>query len=62
MCDALSTALFVMGAEKAADFWRSGVYDFQMVLVTEDGRVLVTEGLADRFTLEGEDYAYETVS
>lgn len=61
MCDALSTALFVMGEEQAAAFWRSGAYDFQMVLVTEDGRVLVTDGLADAFTAEG-DYAYETLS
>lgn len=69
LCDAYSTALFVMGEEKALDFWR-GCRDleaeeplFQLVLVTKDGRVLITEGLADRFTL-GEDsgYAYEVVS
>lgn len=61
LCDALSTALFVMGEEKAIDFWRSGVYDFDMVLVTEDGRVVASAGLADSFTPEG-GYAYETVS
>ena len=63
MCDAFSTAMFVMGEEKATEFWRSGVYDFQMVLVTEDGRVLVTDGLADKFEQEdGSGYAYETIS
>ena len=62
MCDALSTALFVMGEERAVDFWRSGVYDFDAVLVTEDGRVVVTDGLADRFTLEVDGYACEIVS
>lgn len=63
MCDAFSTALFVMGEEKAAEFWRSGAYDFQMVLVTEDGRVLVTDGLADKFQQEdGSGYAYETIT
>lgn len=62
MCDALSTALFVMGEEKALDFWRSGAYAFDAVLVTEDSRVLVTSGLADRFALEGSGYACETVS
>ena len=61
LCDALSTALFVMGEEEAVDFWRSGVYDFDMVLVTEDGRVVVSAGIADSFTPEG-GYAYETVS
>lgn len=63
LCDALSTALFVMGEEKALDFWRSGQYDFQMVLVTEDDRVVVTDGLTDVLTeIEGNGYTYETVS
>ena len=63
MCDALSTALFVMGEERALEFWRSGEYAFDAVLVTEDGRVVVTAGLADRFAeAEGSGYLYETVS
>lgn len=62
MCDALSTALFVMGEEEAVRFWRSGAYAFEFVLVTEDGRVLVSEGLADRFEQEADSgYAYETI-
>ncbi|MCI9578936.1 MAG: FAD:protein FMN transferase [Oscillibacter sp.] len=65
MCDAFSTALFVMGEEKALEFWRErgagGAFD--LVLVTEDGRVVVTEGLADRFTLdEASGYALEAAS
>ena len=66
MCDALSTALFIMGEEKALDFWRSGGVpdsNFELVLVTEDGRVLITEGLADRFVRdESSGYSYETIS
>lgn len=63
MCDAFSTALFVMGEEKALDFWRNGGYDFDLVLVTEDGRVVVTAGLADRFEeVKDSGYTYETVS
>jgi len=65
-CDAFSTALFIMGEEKALDFWRywkSTEDPFELVLVTEDGRVVVTEGLADRFTLEeSSGYSYETAS
>ncbi len=48
MCDALSTALFVMGADRAEDYWRTyGGFDY--LLVTEDGKIILTEGLADRF-------------
>ena len=62
MCDALSTALFVMGEEEAVRFWRSGAYAFEFVLVTEEGRVLVSEGLADRFEQEADSgYAYDTI-
>ena len=63
MCDALSTALFVLGEDRALDFWRSGTYDIELVLVTTDDRVVVTEGLRDRFTeSEGSGYTYETVT
>ena len=63
MCDALSTALFVMGEEQAVEFWRSGPYDFDMILVTDDNRVLVSEGIAGAFSLtEGSDYVCQTIS
>lgn len=53
LADALSTALFVMGREKAEDFWRAR-RDFEFILIGEDGTVTVTPGLADRFTLSGD--------
>lgn len=51
LCDALSTALFVMGADKALDFWR-GNGGFDVILITEDGDVLITGGIANKFTLD----------
>lgn len=52
-----------MGEEKALDFGAAGAYEFDLILVTDDGRVLVTDGLADRFTpMDGSEYSYETVS
>ena len=51
--DALSTALFVMGEERALEFYRKGLYDFDMIVATLDGRVLVTKGVLKDFTLNG---------
>ena len=62
MADAYSTALYVMGEDGAVDFWRQqGTFD--MVLVTEDGRVLYTPGLADCFSeTEGSGYDYQLLA
>ena len=64
MCDAFSTALFVMGEERALDFWRNwGGNPFELVLVTEDGRVAVTGGLAEKFDFDTESgYVLEVIS
>ncbi|MCR4761594.1 MAG: FAD:protein FMN transferase [Oscillospiraceae bacterium] len=48
-CDALSTALFVEGTERAVQHWRS-VGDFEMILVTSDGELLMTDGIAADYT------------
>lgn len=44
--DALSTALLVMGEERALAFYRSGVFAFEAVLISSDGTVTFTDGLS----------------
>lgn len=49
VCDALSTAVYVMGAEKAVSLWRESS-DFEMLLIGADGGITVTAGIAEAFT------------
>ncbi len=62
MADAYSTALYVMGEQAACDFWRQSGGAFDLVLITADGRVLYTPGLADHISQKGADYDFQEVS
>lgn len=56
LCDALSTAMFVMGKQAALEHWRT-YRDFEMVLIETDGKITVTDGLEGVFEPVGErDY------
>lgn len=48
--DALSTAIFVMGAEEAIQFYKSSE-GFDFVILTEDDTLYVTSGLSESFSV-----------
>lgn len=49
LADAMSTSVYLMGLEKASDYWREHAEKFQMILVTDDGSIHVTEGISESF-------------
>lgn len=57
-CDALSTAIFVMGREKAEKLWRE-IGEFEMILVLENGEVIISEGVEEM--IEGDSDRFEIV-
>ena len=46
LADALSTSLYLMGEEKAAEYWRAHADAFDMILEDKDGTLYVTEGIS----------------
>ena len=56
LADALSTALFVLGEEKATVLYESGIFSFEAVLYTADGRTVITPGIAGRYEHASSDF------
>ena len=50
LADALSTALFVMGSERSLELYRSQKFEFEAILIKNDGTVITTDGIGDSFT------------
>ena len=53
--DALATALFIMGPDRAAEFWRENDRWFDMLLIDTEGNVYITDGIDGQFTLSVPD-------
>ncbi len=62
LADGLSTSLFIMGREKATEYWKSHQKDFDFILCEEDGTLVVSSGLKDRFTPADDNAKVEYVS
>ena len=56
--DALSTALFVMGLEKAVQYWEQSK-EFDVIFITKDKKIIVTDGILNEFELNKESQDYE---
>ncbi len=50
LADGLSTSLFIMGPEKAKNYWKKHSEEFDAILVKKDGTIQVTEGIANDFS------------
>ena len=52
LADALSTAIFVMGLDKATDLWRKNSQTFDFIFYDDSGNLYITEGVKDVFSSE----------
>ena len=48
--DALSTSFFVMGLQNAESFYENTDLDFDVILLTKDNQIYISEGIAQNFT------------
>ena len=60
MADCLSTAMYVMGENKALNYWRQ-YGGFDMVLINNDNEIICTKGLIEKFTLTNNNYTLRYV-
>lgn len=50
LADGLSTSLFIMGRDKAEAYWRAHSDEFDMILLSDDNELYITEGIVQAFS------------
>jgi thiamine biosynthesis lipoprotein len=50
MADALSTAIYCMGLDKAITYWQNSKGDFDMILYDTQKGLYITQGIENVFT------------
>ena len=58
LSDTLSTTLFVMGKDKAISYWKKHSKEFNMILVDNDNKIYISQGIKEHFNSEND---YEVV-
>lgn len=58
LADGLSTSLFIMGIDKAKEYWRANSDKFDTILLTNDNKQYVTEGIYSDYST---DYPVEKI-
>lgn len=56
LCDALSTALFVMGSDNAINYYNQNKGSFDMLLLCNDNTLYITKNIEENFTPETAEY------
>lgn len=49
LADGLSTSMFIMGVKQAEEYWKEYSDKFDMILMTDDRELYITEGIVDDF-------------
>ena len=54
LSDTLSTTLFVMGKDKAISYWKKHSKEFNMILVDENNKIYISQGIKDHFSSDSD--------
>lgn len=61
LADAYSTTLFIMGKDKAVDFWRKNKSDFDIILIGNDSNIYVSKNIANDFNLLDKNFTLNII-